>query len=356
MSRDEGLVTLERLSLVNKRGERFWMLPLTKGYALSETMTFPDKSGLENRWIDYFVKLSDKYGDEYWNWTNYEWLLAEGDNILALANWAVATDREEIALLLHWAILRYLDVEGRWAELVKYGELLYEIAQFLNNRRVLAWICTHWLGWLYGEQENAARAEAMAREGITLYREMGDKKGECFAIGFLSRALRKSRQLEAGREKAKEMLKLAQGINYNDGIAAAHDQMGKMARDLEMWADAKEHFDKARTWCEKEEANLDVSMLMNILGNLGWVEFNLGNHERGKELCERSLDFFARMGGRGYSIVLQCQLAAIEIALGNYEKARQYAQEALYWAERLQMTRDTKTARTLLEQIVGRRK
>jgi len=36
LSRDEGLVTLERLSLANKRGDRFWMLPLTKEYALEE--------------------------------------------------------------------------------------------------------------------------------------------------------------------------------------------------------------------------------------------------------------------------------------------------------------------------------
>jgi len=105
----------------------------------------------------------------------------------------------------------------------------------------MAWICTYWLSWLYGEQEEEA-------------------------------------------------------------IAAAHDQMGKIARDLGLWADAKEYFEKARAWCEGDEVDLDLSMLMNILGNLGWIEFNLGNYERGKELCERSLAFFRRIGGRGYSI------------------------------------------------------
>jgi hypothetical protein len=164
--------------------------------------------------------------------------------------------------------MRYLDIEGRWTELAKYGELLYGIAQSLNERRMLAWICTHWLGWLYAEQEVVARGEALTREGITLYREIGDKKGVCLATGNLSRALRKSGQLEASKKKAQEMLELAQEINYGDGVATAHDQMGKMARDLEMWTEAKEHFEKARAWCETDEANLDVSQLMNILGNL----------------------------------------------------------------------------------------
>ena len=351
MSRDEGLVTLEKLSLVNKQGDRFRMLPLTKGYAQGEVIVYPDKRELERRWIDYFVELSKEYGDKYWNWTNYEWLLAEGNNILALADWAVSVDHAEIVLLLSDAIMRYLNITGRWVELVKYGEAAYRIAQSRNDRRALAWICTYWLGWLYSDQEAVVRADEMMRQGITFYREIGDEKGTCLATLSLGRTLRKCGKLEASKKKTQEALALAQKIEYDDGIAVAHFEMGKIARDLKMWAKAKAHYEKARAWCETDEANLDISLSMSILGNLGWIEFNLGNYEQGKELCERSLDFFKHMGGIGHLISLQCQLAAIEIALNNDEKARQYAQEALHWAERLRIPSEAKIAQGLLDQI-----
>jgi len=64
LGRDERLVTLERLSLVNKHRDRFWMLPLTKEYALSEVMASRERPDLEGRWIGYFAKLIDEYSDD----------------------------------------------------------------------------------------------------------------------------------------------------------------------------------------------------------------------------------------------------------------------------------------------------
>lgn len=350
VSRDKELATLERLSLINKRGERFGLLPLTKGYVLNELALFCDRHDFETRWIDYFVELCREYGSEYWNWLNYEWLLAEGENILGLAKWSVEVDRSEITLRLYYGILRYLDIKGRWEELVFYGEFLLDVARSRNERRIMAWICTHWLSWVYGER-GMDRGEVLAREGINFYKEIGDTKGECLSMGYLSRSLRIRRQMETSREIALEMLRLAQRINYQDGIASAYDQMGKIARDLKLWTEAKEYFEKARSWCESENADLDISQLMNIFGNLGWVESNLGHHERGRELCQRSWDFFSRIGGRGYSTTLWYQMAVIEFALGHKEQAIEHAKNALYWAEQLNITRYINSVHELFDQI-----
>jgi LuxR family glucitol operon transcriptional activator len=348
LGRDEGLVTLERLALVNKRGDRFRMLPPTHRYTTSELAQAEDREGLVQRWIDYYVRRSAEYGGEHWNWTNYDWLLAEGENILALADWAMGSDHLETVLRLHYPIMRYLDIEGRWVELNEYGERSYEIAQSLNELRVQAWICTHWMGYFYTEQGIYERPERLLREGIALYRRLADEKGVTLALGVLSRVLRRKGQFEASRRMAQEALRLAQEIDYEDGTAAAYDQMGKIARDLERWPEAKAHFEETRRLCEKEGFGIDVSFLMNVLGNLGWVEAKLGDYEHGKELCETSLAFFKRMGGRGYTTSIQCRLAAIEMALGHDDQGRQYAQEALFWAERLQTPRELRDARALL--------
>lgn len=353
LDRDEGLVDLEKLSLINKLGTRISLLPLTKEFASSELGGTSTKANLQERWVDYFKKLSLEYGSEHWNWTNYEWLLSEGENILATIDWAIATDQNSVALSLLRPGMRYLDIRGRWTDMASYGEQLYLIAQIVVDRRSLAWICIHWLSWMYAEQENIERATILAKEGILLYQDLGDFRGICLAQIHLGRALRRGGEYAAAELAYTEAMGLAKQHNYGDGLAAIYGEWGKLMRDLRKWDEAKKYFQAAIDWCEQhtEEADLDISFLMGEFGNLGLVEFFLGNYQRGKELVERSLTFFERMGGKGYSTSLHCRLAVIEKALGNKVKSLQHIEETIFWAERLGMPRELREAQLLLTEI-----
>jgi len=67
LDRDEGLVELERLSLVNKRGHRFAFLPLTKAFALAELTNQPDfQAQASRRWVDYLKGLCRGADSEYY--------------------------------------------------------------------------------------------------------------------------------------------------------------------------------------------------------------------------------------------------------------------------------------------------
>ncbi|MCI0617944.1 hypothetical protein L0244_33645 [bacterium] len=58
IGRDEGLVLLEKLSLVNKSGDRFSLLPLTKSYVIGELAGNQTlKKTLGRRWLDYLKML-----------------------------------------------------------------------------------------------------------------------------------------------------------------------------------------------------------------------------------------------------------------------------------------------------------
>jgi hypothetical protein len=62
ISRDEGLVELEKLSIVNKKGDRFSILPLTREYAEYELENNQDFSSEATfRLIDYSIKRSTPY-------------------------------------------------------------------------------------------------------------------------------------------------------------------------------------------------------------------------------------------------------------------------------------------------------
>ena len=242
--RDDGLVELEKLSLVNKSGDRFWLLPLTKQYAAAEFEKSAEKERLRGKWIEYFKKWSKEYGDENWNWRNYDWLLAEGENILTIIDWGISANSGEIALSFTRGIKRYLDLEEHRSKLSSYGGKLYLIAQTLNDRNILAWICVHWLCWIYMEDKNEY-AETLLRQGLSLYQSMGNISGMCFAMNHLGRIFQMAGKIEEAKDIYSQALKLAQKYSYGDGIALNNSELGKFAETLGEWAKAKLYYELA---------------------------------------------------------------------------------------------------------------
>ena len=351
--RDDGLVELEKLSLVNKSSDRFWLLPLTKQYAAAEFEKSVEKEQLREKWVEYFKKFSEEYSDEYWKWTNYDWLLIEGDNILLLIDKLIVAEQGEVALSFVRAIKRYLDMKGRYQELATYGETLQLIAQTKNNKHILAWLSHSWLSWLYLTQGDIDHAMRSAIKSLSLYEELNDVKGKCFILTGIGRIFREKGEYAKAEEKFDQAIRLAKEFNLKDGIAATYFGLGILARDEEKWDEAKTYLQKVINWCEEnvEDLNRDVSIHMSAMGQLGWVEFHLGNLQKAIDFVERSLMFVERFGGKFHATSLYFKLATIENALGNHEKAFQHAQEAHFWAERLGMVRELEGTKALLREL-----
>lgn len=355
LDRGDGLVELEKLSLVNKKGDRFWLLPLTKQFALAEFQKSPDKEHLRGKWVEYFKTLSEEYDGKYWYWANYEWLLAEKENIFAIINWSIINNNHEIVLSFTHAAQRYFTIQGRWTEMLEYGEKFSRIAHGVNDKATLAWLNIRWLAPLHATRGDLSRAEFLTRQSVAIYQELQDVKGMCFALNGLGRALRGAHQYEAAEATYRQAMDLAQQHNDGSGIASVHFELGKLARNLSKWEDSKIHWEAVIQWCQehKHTSELDVFTLWGAIAQLGWVEFLSGNYTRGKELIEQSLAFFETMLGKGHIIKLKRQLAQIENTLGNREKAIQYLQEALFWAERLNLQPELQKAQALLQELQG---
>lgn len=355
LDRDEGLVELEKFSLVNKKGDRFWLLPLTKQFAASELQQSPEKERLREQWIKYFRTLTEEYSGKYWKWANYDWLLAEGENILSIVDWVIAAGHGEIALEFTHAMQSYLFFINRWDKWITYGEQFYNIAQSLNAKQTQAWICIRWLIPFYTTRGNVKRAEFLANQSLSLYKEIDDVQGVCFAMAGLGRVFRRAEKLEEAERILKHSEKLALKHNYIEGIVATHFELGKLARDHQEWEKSKGHWETVIEWLKKyrEGSDFDISSLKAALGQLGWIEYHLGNYHRARELMEENHAFFEDQGGKGSTATSHLRLAAIEHALGNREKALQHLQETLFWAERLGMKRELEGAQALLRELEG---
>ena len=351
LDRDDGLVELEKLSLVNKSGDRFSLLPLTKMYAAAEFEKSIEKEQLRDKWIEYFKTLSKQYAVLQYSWLNYNWLLAEGDNILSIVDWAIANSHGEIALSFTRAIPRYLSLTGD-RKFIDYGKQLFAIAESLHVQQLYAWIGINWLAWRYVDRGNIKHAEYLINQSLLIYQDLNDVEGACHAKNYLADLLIFLGKYKDAEDVMIEIMDLAKKYNYDAEIAAVHFRWGKLESELGNWEKSKSHWEAVIQWHEnQDQASQDILFFMGALGHLGWVEFHLGNYQQAQELLAKSLSVFEHIGGKGYITTLCLRLAIVERSLGNNEKALQHAQEAYFWAERLGMVRELEGARALLAEL-----
>jgi len=87
--RDDGLAQLIQLSFVNKEGDRFSLLPLTRVFAFDELKNDSElESELRGNWITTLIELAKPYAEVNWRWHDLRDLKAEGQHLVNLVNWA----------------------------------------------------------------------------------------------------------------------------------------------------------------------------------------------------------------------------------------------------------------------------
>jgi tetratricopeptide (TPR) repeat protein len=314
-----------------------------------------DRHALEDTWVAYFAEKCRQYSRAYWGWINYDWLIAEGENICTIVDHALTGKQEKTALVFSHPLILYLDITGREIELKEYSESLYFRAQITKDKRLQAWFNVYVFGW-YVPPGEEKQAEQCVSKGLKLYDELDDQKGRWFAMTRLGRIARMMGKYDDSEQHYTTVLKEAQVYGDAYGVADACFGLGNLSIAQQDWENAKGYFENVIEWCEKEaddEERADISFWQTTCSKLGWVEYNLGHYERGKELLEDSLLFLKQIGGKRNFINVHLRLARVEEALGNPAIASEHGQQALFWAERLGIQQKHKEALELLSEIVS---
>ncbi|NUO81804.1 tetratricopeptide repeat protein, partial [candidate division KSB1 bacterium] len=350
LSRDEGLVLLEKLSLVNKQGSRFSLLPLTKTYVLGEVVKNPElEARLGRQWIDYFKSLFANPEDAYyWRWFSYEFV-EEGSNIVAAIDWAFANAEAEDVLTLSYEAYWYLEVVGRWTELYSLLQRSLQLARSVNHQKTVARFLGE-MGWIDRQRGKYDEAEEKFTEAHRIFLELKSREGECIALQWLSSANRKRRLFSESMRLCEKALQIARDLNSGDLEALVNTERGKLYRDMAEWEESWKIFSTVRDWFESRVAETprDEGLAVGTWGHLALVAYHLGRHEEAKRLCLRSLEFFGEKGSKGYMATLKYRLALAEEALGNRKEALKHAEEAVHWFERLEIKPDVDEARAFL--------
>ena len=238
LGRDEGLVLLEKLSLVNKKESRFSLLPITKTYVLGELAKNPVLEGMLGRQlIGYFKSLFANPEDAYyWRWFSYEFV-EEGPNIVAAIDWAFAKAAAEDVLTLTYEAYWYLEVAGRWTELYSLLQRSLQLARSINNRKAIARFLGE-LGALDKQRGKYEEADEKFTEAHRIYVEIGSREGESIALQWLSSVDRKRKIFSESIRLSNEALEIAKELHYGDLEALINTERGKLYRDMNEWEES----------------------------------------------------------------------------------------------------------------------
>jgi len=344
---------LEKLSMINKRGNRFSLLPLTKSFAENELQSHPDfEERARRNWVDYYKTSFEFSEDEIiWRYKGPEFY-EEGENLRDAIEWAYLEGKADDVFILTLLCADYFDDTGRWNDMLSYSRRALSLARTTQDNVNIGRF-NNKIGWILEQRGEYDEALEAAKESNKYYQEIGDEKGIGKSLQRLSALYRKKESFDKATELCDQAYNIAKSIdNGNLELLILHEY-GKLARAQKDWESAKKYFTTVQQKFEKiaEETPHDEQLSWGVAGHLAITEFHLGNPERAKELSLRSLEFFEQYGTRGYLGVLKYRLALAEEALGEFDSAKLHVREALDWFDRLGMKPDYTEALPLLERL-----
>jgi tetratricopeptide (TPR) repeat protein len=357
LSRDEGLVKLETLSLINRTNGRYGLLPLTRQFALAELSSHPEHEKFRERWRTWLMEFAQNEHPSYW----YEFKpMNVKDDIPILEEgleWASANKDWELFLKLVVVVCWYYNYSGLWSELITKSEFAIEIARENSDLETEAEMRSALLGFAYSQQHDFVKAIHHGNIALNIYRDkLHSSSGEAIALAHLAQVYRKQgdfNRAETLYEQASEIL--SRRTELHRTYIAVQFELGKLARDKGEWANAYQLFDKVRQWLDENPDDvLNQTQLQGaIYGHLALVEFYRKNYEQAKSFCLEGIRLFTIYDLRVAFGSLYWRLAVIEDALGNYAEASEAVRLAIDWFDRLGMNEDKRKAEVLKEQITA---
>jgi tetratricopeptide (TPR) repeat protein len=339
----EGLASLVDNSLLVSRLDvsagqedeqpRFTMLETIREYAAERLASSGEAEEAQRKHALYYLALAEAAQPEasgspdgvVW-WSLFlERLEEEYDNLRAALRWAVQNREVETGARLALALWRLWiershTSEGRqWIEAVlaldgaegRTGEAPHALPA--RTRAYLLQIA----GILATAQGDHDRAVALHEEGMTVYQDLGHKKGVSASLRELGLVAYEQGDYERAVRLHEQSLALAREFGTTFGIAFSLSALANALR-------ARGDLARATTLLEESLA-LSRSLenawgIVRTLASLGSVAYEAGEYARASRLYEESLDLGRRVGLK--HTILPCLegLARVAAAQGRMER------------------------------------
>jgi tetratricopeptide (TPR) repeat protein len=240
---------------------------------------------------------------------------------------AFATCMEEdggvpAGLRLAGALGLYWEMCGHWSEGRKISADLLARGEDGGKTAARARVLRR-AGGLALDQSDYGEARRLLEESLAISRELNDQRGMARSLVVLGNVTRSEGDHAAAKALYEEGLALARELGYKQLIAACLNNLANMERDRD-----------AMRQLYLESLELDRELKdrageATVLGNLGWLAFNVGDYAEAQTMIEDGLAAYRELGNpRGVAWTLLLG-AGVAIDLGDLERAGALAEEGL---------------------------
>lgn len=298
------------LQQVAYEGEaRLMMLETIREYGLECLRESGEANRIQSEHARYYLTLAEELEPQYFGAQATEVLAQlerESENLRATLKCLAESGERELALRLAGALWWFWYARGH------LNEGRHWLEQLLSNSEgiapaVRAKALIH-VGWIAYQQEDSAHAEVPLNEGLSLYRQLGNREKTGTALYRLGLIAWDERDFVATQALAEEALKLFNDVANKEGIADSLLVLSFLGMERgDQWA------------------------MTYALHGLARVILLQGDSVTAQALTEESLAISIVLGNlRGIVSCLE-QLAEISVALGEPERATRFwgTEEAL---------------------------
>jgi predicted ATPase/class 3 adenylate cyclase len=328
----EGVSSLLDKSLLRQEegpeGEpRFVMLETIHEYAREKLQESGEAEEIGRAHTEYFLALAEEAEPELVGTDQVSWmdvLEAEHDNLRAALSRSLEAGDSGSALRIGGALWRFWNVRGhfsegrRWLTAGLSGE--GAAAPSLRARASLG------LGYLELRQGDYPRAVEDLEVSHSLYREIGDRRGEAYALCFLGWIALDRNEFDRAEELLEESLALSRAAGTARDVSVSLNALAM----LKVYRGDHERATAMQEECLSlaREAG-DVQIIAVLTYNLGFTAAMTGEYERAEAFVREAQALFREVGDRGMAPLASNRLGFLALSQDDPDRAEELCVEAI---------------------------
>jgi tetratricopeptide (TPR) repeat protein len=262
MSCADGLILLERLSLLNRYADQFSLLPLTRSYLEHELNQMPDFArAAYERMAAYYTQLVSvppeaRTGVPYWDGSLYNAdaprLQREWKNLEHIIQWTLDERRYNTALALFLPIVHLLNAWGLWDERLRLGRGMCQAANCLGDSSE-AWLWIDAIGWVCLQRRQALECINALKSGRLVAQQFGLADALIQADILEARLYSAIGDIDLARRRIESVLKQIDLDSALKHESRVHRMIAsRVAGAAVVLSETEGDFVRAREWGERE--------------------------------------------------------------------------------------------------------
>jgi len=327
----DGVAALEDKSLLihaeGPEGEpRFGMLETIREFGAECLRAEGDWERARRAHAMYFLALAEQAEAELTGPQQNQWLDrldVEHDNLRAALAWAEEQGEIETGLRLGGALWRFWIMRTHMREGQERLRRLLALPGARTSARARA---LHGLGTITNEISEFSQARCFLEESLSIWRELGDRKGTATALNGLAWVTSQLGDFGMAGSLSEEALLLNRELGEKRGVAVALFNLGSFALDRSEYRAARSFLEQSLV-LRREIGDRRGCAYVQV--SLAWVEQEQGNHDRAGAILGDALSTLRELNDRQLTAWALCFRGLIAHDLGALDDAHALLEEGL---------------------------